>query len=200
MGTGHAGSGGGTSRGRPALRAGARRGPPRRDEGAAGWPARLVMGRGDAWGDRVRGTEGPWWRRGPRPAGGDVCRHRGERALVGLPWVAGAVASGVGGAWTTGWGSEAGPWWPFRGTGGGLAGASAPTGDLGASGARRHAATRDVLLLEESEAPGGGKAMRSGTDLGGAANLRDMPGHLAAARGMGDIRAGRRRRADPYQG
>ena len=72
------------------------------DELASGWQARMVMGRGDELGDRVLGTDVPWWRRGPRPAGGDVCRHLGDRSLLCLQLVSGAVASGVLGAFTTG--------------------------------------------------------------------------------------------------
>ena len=45
-------------------------------------------------------------------------------------------------------------------------------------------------------APRGGTALGSGESLWGAQDRRDMSGHPEAARGVVDIRAGRRRRAD----
>ena len=63
--------------------------------------------RGDELGDRVCGAAVPQWRRGPRAAGGDVCRYRGDGSLQCLQLVSGAVASAVLGASATGFRSDA---------------------------------------------------------------------------------------------
>jgi hypothetical protein len=199
-GAGHAPGVRPTRRGSPRGRCRARGGPPRREPRAAGRHTGVVMGGGDEPCARVGGAPGSRWAGGACAAGGGRCRQAGPRPLPCRPRGPGAVASAVLGAWAAGGGSDTRAGRGRRGAGRRLAGAGAPEVVLGASGARGAGAALACARLDAAPARRGGAALRSGASVWGGQDRRALPGDGAAARGVGDLRAGRRRRTDAQHG
>jgi hypothetical protein len=124
-------------------------------------------------------------------------RPPGARPRQGLPRVSRAVAPGRLGAGAARLCSPPRPWRGLGGDGCGPACAGAPDGDVVASGARGPAEACAVALGYAPAAPRGGTPLGSREPGWEVQHRGAVPGEYEAARGTRDIRAGRRRRADP---
>src|SRR6266849_9505678 len=158
------------------------------------------MGCSDHVGHRVCGAAVARRPCRPRAVGADVCWHPGDGSLERVQLVPGAVASGVLGALTEGFRSDARPWWRLRGAWRRLAGAGAPDVYVVASGARGHLETLDVSFLHDPASSRGRAVIGSGQSVWCAQNRGDVSGHPEAARSVVDIRAGRRGGTDEQCG
>src|SRR5215468_10194709 len=125
-----------------------------------------------------------------------MCRHSGHRPLQCVQLVPGEVASVLLGAFAAGFCSDTRSWRGLRGDWRRFACAGAPDVFMVASGARGDVEAIDFSLLYDATSLRGGAALRSGESVWGGQDRRDLPGDFEAARGVVDLRAGRRRRTD----